>query len=647
MSSALLPTAASTAAQLPIRRRFAVGAEPGEGGRTHFRVWAPRADQVAVELLTPAGRVETALPLTAEGNEYFSGWAENAPPGRRYRYRLPHGAFPDPASRFQPDGPHGASAVVDPRFGWTDEHWQGRPPEELVIYELHLGTFTREGTWRAAMAELPELAAIGITALEIMPVSEFPGAFGWGYDGVDLYAPSHLYGTPEDMRRFVDRAHQLGLMVLLDVVYNHLGPDGCYLREFSETYFSRRYACEWGDPLNFDDAGSAPVREYFIENARYWIEELHLDGLRLDATQQIFDASPKHVLAEVAEAVRGAAPRRRTFLVAENETQQGILIRPAAVNGYGLDAVWNDDFHHSAMVAATGKREAYYRDYRGAPQEFVSAAKRGFLFQGQWSSWQQQRRGAPALDLAPQAFVVFTQNHDQVANSLRGLRLHELTSPRMLRAITALQLLQPSIPLLFQGQEFAASAPFRYFADHKPDLGELVARGRRQFVSQFPSVAAPDAADALTDCRARATFEACQLDFGERERHAAAYALHIDLLRLRRDQPVFRQPAALDGAVLGAHAFVLRFFTATGDDRLLLVNLGGDLDYNPAPEPLLAPPPNRAWSVLWSSESPRYGGEGTPPIETRANWILPGPAAFVLEPVASHELPRAHLSEKD
>src|SRR5437016_6215138 len=302
-----------------------------------------------------------------------------------------------------------------------------------------------------------------------MPVADFPGRFGWGYDGVDLFAPTRLYGRPDDFRSFVDRAHALGIAVILDVVYNHLGPDGNYLKGFSEGYFTDRYQNEWGEAVNFDGPDAGPVREFFIANAGYWIDEYHLDGLRLDATQTIFDASDEHILAAIARRVRQAGPGRTTFVVAENDRQESRLARPPARGGYGLDAVWNDDFHHSAMVALTGRREFYYRDYRGRASEFVAAARHGFLYQGQGT-----RRGSPAFDLAAECFVVFLQNHDQIAHSGAGLRLHALTSPGRWRAMTAFFLLMPGVPMLFQGQEFAASSPFLFFADHQPPLADAV-----------------------------------------------------------------------------------------------------------------------------------------------------------------------------
>ncbi len=366
------------------KRRLPVGAEVQPDGSVHFRVWAPKRRKVEV-VLENAGQPGAAEALAAEGNGYFSGRVASARPGTIYRFRLDGDSYlyPDPVSRFQPEGVHGPSQVIDPSdFPWTDASWRGVPREGQVIYEMHIGTFTPEGTWAAGMGELAELAALGVTVLEVMPVAEFPGRFGWGYDGVNLFAPTRLYGTPNDLRRFVDRAHAEGLGVILDVVYNHVGPDGNYLKQFAEDYFTDRYANEWGEAINFDGENAGPVREFFLANAAYWIDEFHIDGLRLDATQQIFDSSSEHILAAIARGVRAAAKGRSTFLVAENEPQLGKLVRPIERGGYGLDALWNDDFHHSAIVALSGHNEAYYTDYLGAPQEFLSASQVGFSLSG-------------------------------------------------------------------------------------------------------------------------------------------------------------------------------------------------------------------------------------------------------------------------
>jgi maltooligosyltrehalose trehalohydrolase len=614
------------------QRRLPVGAETQPAGGVHFRVWAPARRHV--EVTVEGG---PAVPLEPEGNGYHSGFAAPAGPGTRYRFRLDRDddLYTDPSSRFQPEGPHGPSQVIDPSaFAWTDKPWRGVSLPGQMLYEMHVGTFTREGTWAAAESELPELAAAGITVLEVMPVADFPGQFGWGYDGVNLFAPTRLYGTPDDFRGFVDRAHAAGLGVILDVVYNHFGPDGNYLKRFAPQYFTDRYQNEWGEAINFDGPDAGPVREFFVANAGYWITEFHLDGLRLDATQQIFDASPENVMTAVGREVCRAAAGRQTIIVAENEPQHAKLVRPGDRGGYGLDGLWNDDFHHSAMVALTGRREAYYSDYLGGPQEFISAAKWGYLYQGQYSTWQKKTRGTPALDLPPAAFVTFIQNHDQVANSARGLRCHLLSSPGRYRAMTALLLLGPGTPMLFQGQEFAASAPFFYFADHKPDLAKLVGQGRTEFLSQFPSVENAEARACLPDPADPHTFERCKLDFAERDRHREVYDLHRDLLALRRDDPSFRaqRPRGVDGAVLGPDAFLLRFFAADGMDRLLLVNLGRDLDLAPTPEPLLTPPEECTWAVRWSSEAPRYGGCGTAPVDRSGVFHLQGEAAVVLVP---------------
>jgi maltooligosyltrehalose trehalohydrolase len=398
---------------------------------------------------------------------------------------------------------------------------------------------------------------------------------------------------------------------------------------------STRYRSEWGDALNFDGPGSGPVREFFAANAGYWIDEFHLDGLRLDATQQIFDASPRHVVADVMDRVRQAARGRRTFVVAENEPQESWLLRPSARSGEGLDALWNDDFHHAARVAATGRHEGYYTDYRGTAQELVSAVKWSYLYQGQRYRWQSSRRGTPTFGVPPAHFVHYLQNHDQVANFGYGDRLHRLTSPGRHRALTALLLLGPQTPLLFQGQEFSASAPWTFFADHAGDLASEVRRGRQDFMAQFP--AAAGVRHRLPDPGDPGTFAACRLDLTERERHATAYALHCDLLALRRADPVFAASRArgVEGAVLGEEAFVVRFWGGPLGDRLLLVNLGRDLILDPMPEPLLAPPPRGDWKVMWSSEDPRYGGAGTPPVIAADGILqLPAHAAVVLAPAA-------------
>jgi maltooligosyltrehalose trehalohydrolase len=622
------------------QRRFPIGAEL-QAGHAHLRVWAPRRRRVSV-VMEGATRPEVAL--SAEGNGYFSGPVIGLPSGGRYRFRLDDDEklYPDPASRFQPEGPCGPSEVIEPRaFQWTDGDWRGVSPRGQVIYELHLGTFTAAGTYAAAAERLESLSQLGVTLIELMPVADAPGRFGWGYDGVNLWAPNRLYGRPDDLRRFVAAAHAVGIGVILDVVYNHIGPNENYLGCFSPDYFTDRYENEWGAAINFDGNNAAPSREFFIENAGYWIEEFHLDGLRLDATQQIFDASEDHILTAIGRRVRAAARGRGTYVVSENETQETRLVRapeasdrgPGQEAGFGLDALWNDDFHHTARVALTGHNEAYYTDYRGTPQELLSALRWGYLYQGQRYKWQKKRRGTPALDLAADRFVLYLENHDQVANSGRGARLSTLAAPDKLRAMTALMLLAPGTPMLFQGQEFGSTRPFVYFADHDEELARAVAKGRREFLSQFPSLADPEVQQRIPDPAAPETFACCKLDWSERDRHAEVWDLHRDLLRLRREDPAFaaQDAAGLLTAVLGPQAMLVRYRCTTGD-RLLLVNLGADLHLDIAPEPLLAPPRGARWRTLWSSEDPRYGGRGTSAVETDDGFRLPGHAAVVLVP---------------
>lgn len=606
------------------RRRFAVGAECNGNG-THFRVWAPRRDSVSIAF--EDGREEA---LTRETGGYHSGHISGALAGQRYRVRLDGKAqaFPDPASRYQPDGPHGPSEIVDPsNFRWTDDDWPGIGLKGQVIYELHIGTFTEGGTWRSAIEILPQLKSVGITCIEMMPVADFAGRFGWGYDGVDLFAPAHVYGSPDDLRKFVAAAHALGLGVILDVVYNHFGPDGCYLKEFAESYFTSKYANEWGEALNYDGEHAHGLRELVTANAAYWIEEFHFDGLRLDAVQTIHDGSSPHILACISQAVREAAGKKHVILIAESEDQHAIVAQPVSTGGYGMDGVWNDDFHHSAIVAITGHNRAYYSDFHGTPQEFISAAKYGYLFQGQTFHWQNKRRGTPAFGLDPAQFVLCLENHDQVANSASGARLWQVASPRRLRAFTALFLLLPGTPMLFQGQEFQSSHPFVFFADMPDGLREAVTRGRAEFLGQFPNITKLD--DQPGD---PATYAKCKLDWREFEMHGEAVALHRDLLALRRTDPVFSAqcPHAIDGAVLAPEAFVLRFFGESGDDRLLFINCGADINRGSFAEPLIAPPESSEWRLMWSSEEKKYGGAGVAPFEDGKGWHLTGHSALVL-----------------
>jgi maltooligosyltrehalose trehalohydrolase len=618
-------------------RRLPVGAETQPGGGVHFRLWAPRCQRARLQINssdTPFKPIE----MTAESGGYYSAFCREAAAGDRYWFLLDgeERKLPDPASRFQPEGPHGPSEIIDPsEYAWNDAAWRGVKLPGQVIYEMHIGTFTSEGTWAAAALQLAELADAGITLIEIMPVAGVPGRFNWGYDGVNLFAPTVRYGRPDEMRQFVDAAHRQGIGVILDVVYNHLGPDGNYLGSFAPQYFTDLHETDWGAALNFYGAGSGPVREFFIHNAGYWIEEFHLDGLRLDATQNIYDESDDHVVAALTRQARAKAGQRSIVVIGENEPQEAHYVRSPEQAGYGIDGLWNDDFHHAALVALRGRNEAYYSDYKGCAQELLSAAKYGYLYQGQWSQWQGKRRGTPARDIPPWAFVTFLENHDQVSNSLRGQRIHQLSSPGRCRALTALLLLGPGTPMLFQGQEFGASAPFLFFADHHQELAPLVHKGRKEFLTQFPSIDMPDSQALIDDPASEATFRKCCLNLSERKTNDSVYRMHKDLLRLRKAEKALapRERRWYDGAVLSEQAFALRYFgDDEADDRLLIVNLGTDLRLCILPEPLLAAPLGMRWDVKWSSEDIDYGGCGTPKLIMDNRWRILGEAALWLAP---------------
>ncbi len=623
---------------LHAQRRHPIGAEVIGKDETHFRVWAPKAREIDVVLEDGTSSEPIFYPLTPEAGGYFSG-AVNVGAGSRYRFRVNRGEnfYPDPASRFQPQGPHGPSCIVDPRqFRWADTNWPGVTLKGQIIYEMHIGTFTKEGTWCAAVEQLPELARVGITVVEMMPVADFPGKFGWGYDGVNLFAPSHLYGTPDDLRAFIDRAHSLGVAVILDVVYNHFGPDGNYLGIFSDDYLIREKENEWGNAINFDGPNSGPVREFFITNGRYWVEEFHLDGFRFDATHAIRDQSTEYIIGAVGRAAREAAGSRSILLIAENDLQEAKMAQPSREGGDDLDGMWNDDFHHSAVVALTGRNEAYFADYRGTPQEFISAVKYGFLYQAQARSWRKALRGTPTFGISPEAFVCFLENHDQIANTGSGQRLRFQTSPGRYRAMTAFLLLGPWTPLLFQGQEFGASSPFLFFADiGDASVRDAIRKGRAEWLAPFLSLTEDQAWRALPAPDEPEVFASSKLNFSERKNNRELYALHIDLLKLRREDSRLRQQSSggIDGAVLGPAIFALRYFSANNDDRLLLVNFGESHVLHPASEPLLAPPEGCRWEILWTSESPRYGATGSGAVTTSEPWALPAESAVVLKPV--------------
>ena len=611
-------------------RKYEIGAELVEKG-VSFRVYAPDCQKVEVALIKENEQTQY-FELKREKNGYFSKTYPEFQKNSHYAYRLNNSSslLSDPMSRYQPQGPLGPSQVIDDKeFSWTDADWQGVALHGQIIYEMHLGTFTPEGTYAAAIKQLPHLAELGISVIEMMPVHEFPGKFGWGYDGVNLFAPYHLYGNPHQLKKFIDEAHRLKIAVILDVVYNHFGPLGSFIDQFSKDYFLKEDT-EWGRAINFNDDAT---RLFYLTNVKYWIEEFHFDGLRLDATQSIFCKKDPHILAEISRTAHAAAQGRQIIIVGENEPQRAILMRSHQQGGYGLDGLWNDDFHHSALVRLTGKRQAYYTDYTGTSQELLSSIKHGFLYQGQYYVWQDKNRGAPALDIPYYAFIHFIQNHDQIANSGNGQRIHFLTDPGNLRAMTCLMIITPQIPMLFQGQEFGASSPFFYFADYADGFAYVIEKGRKKSLSQFKNLATEEVLAHIPPPQDPLTYIRCKLRFEERLKNQHLLLLHKDLIALKKHDHVFSDPhVTIDGAVLNQDAFLVRFFSQKGT-RLLIINFGIDFKLSPAPEPLLAPSEGDQWHLLWSSESVLYEGQGNLPFEVTHQWMVMGHSAVIFDTI--------------
>jgi len=514
------------------------GAEVLGEGSTRFRLWAPGAKQLMLE--TSIGATQSNRPMTALAQGWFEAVVPSATAGTRYAYRVGDTRFPDPASRFNPEDVHAASTVVDPlAFDWQDGGWRGRPWEEAVIYELHIGTFTPEGTFAAAIGKLDYLADLGVTALEIMPVADFPGKRNWGYDGVLPFAPDASYGRPEDLKRLIEQAHRRGLMVLLDVVYNHFGPEGNYLNAYAPQFFNSKHHTPWGAAINFDAEGARAVRDFFVHNALYWVEEYRCDGLRLDAIHAIADDSDPDIVTEIARALRAGPGREREIhIVLENDRNQArYLPRDGAGRPLAASAQWNDDIHHAIHILTTGEQDGYYEDYAAKPLWYLGRSlAQGFGYQGEPSPHRDgDPRGDPSAHLPPAAFVSFLQTHDQVGNRALGERLCAIADPQALRAAVACVLLAPSVPLLFMGEEFAASTPFLFFCEFGPELAAAVTRGRRQEFARFARFSDPAAQASIPDPNDAHTFSASKLCWDEigRAPHAEWLELHRELLALR------------------------------------------------------------------------------------------------------------------
>jgi maltooligosyltrehalose trehalohydrolase len=598
-----------------------------------FHVWAPGQREIAVVI---DGKPD--VPMTPRPDGYFTATMDDVRAGERYWYRLAQELRPDPVSRFQPDGPFGPSMIVDPReFAWTVREWPGaQPRHRQIVYELHIGTFTTGGTWASARERLPHLASLGVTTLEVMPIAEFDGRFGWGYDGVFLFAPYHGYGPPDDVRAFVDAAHAAGLGVILDVVYNHLGPSGNVLPEFSRAYFAD-HSTEWGQGFNLDGDCSGHVRHFMRENVRVWLDEYRFDGLRFDATHAIVDRSPTRIVTELTAHGRAAAAPRRIYVSVENEAQDTSLVRQdESGSGPGVDGLWNEDWHHSAFVALTGRREAYFTDYQGTAQEFASMARSNLLYQGQWYSWQKQPRGRDATKHPTAAFVCFLENHDQVANTGTGRRLHQFVDRGAWRALSTLLLLGPAVPLLFQGQEEAVDEPFTYFADHKPPLSDAVRTGRLEFLSQFPSLSSPETTKHLPDPGDEKTLAACRLGWQTTPSGKEARSLYTDLIALRRTDPVLSELGTSAVRVASSAPtpnVVLLRYTMDDDERLLVINIG-PLTSCFMNDPLFAPPAGRRWGIAFCSEQMTYGGQGVDASFDEGRWRLHAHCAWLFRPLS-------------
>ena len=580
---------------------------PGNGGGVQFAVWAPRARRVRVRLTSDG--VTTDRELASRGGGVFEALIAEASAGTEYGYVLDNSAtvLADPVSRWQPEGVHGLSRVVDPNaFRWSDEEWHGVAMRDLVIYELHVGSFTRDGTFSAIIPYLRGLRReLGIKAIEIMPVAQFPGSRNWGYDGVNLYAVQNSYGGPDGLKQLVNAAHAEGLAVILDVVYNHIGPEGNYLPCYGP-YFTEKYKTPWGPALNYDDADSDEVRRYVTDNARYWIAEYHIDGLRLDAVHGIFDFSALHLLQEIAENVHelGDELGRRVVVIAESDLNDPKLIRSTDEFGYGLDAQWSDDFHHAVHALLTRERSGYYADY-GAIDHLASALREPFVYDGRRSGYRRRRHGARSDGLPRERFVVAIQNHDQVGNRAHGDRLSTLLAPEQLRLAAALLLLSPYVPLIFMGEEYGETNPFQYFVSHgDPMLVEAVRGGRQKEFEAFGwGAEVPDPQDEETLGRS-------VLDHSRasRSEHTAIFALYRDLLMLRDEEPMLRPDGAIVTVGEAAGCITVLRSPRNHDARhgklLAVFNCTGET------QPITLPDEGGEWMLRLTTDATGYGGEG-------------------------------------
>ncbi len=569
--------------------------------RCRFRVWAPRSEGVDLHILYPQDR---SIRMQQKPAGYHQAIVDAVKPGMRYKYRLASGKeLPDPVSRYQPEGVHGPSQVIDRRFDWQDRHWFGLPIENYIIYELHTGTFTPEGTFEAVIPHLDELAETGITAIEIMPVAQFPGARNWGYDGVFPFAVQNSYGGPAGLKKLVNACHQRGLAAILDVVYNHIGPEGNYLPQFGP-YFTDHYKTPWGPALNFDDAYSDEVRHFFISNAVEWITDYHFDALRLDAVHAILDHSALNFLEELAERVheQGTALNRRVYVIAESALNDTRVIRPSELGGYGLDAQWNDDFHHSLHTLLTKEREGYYADF-GDFQHMAQAFSEGFVYSGRYSVNRGRRHGNSSRGIPSVKFVVFAQNHDQIGNRMLGERLSQLVSFEASKLASGIVLLSPFVPLLFMGDEYGEKAPFQYFVSHSDkNLIEAVRRGRREEFASFKWSGEPP------DPQSEETFRRSRLNHALKKEpwHREVLEYHKELIRLRSTLPALRSLSKekMDVVTFEEERILAVRRWNRNNETLAIFN------FNDREVQLVHPMPYGVWRKRLDSDDPRWKGQG-------------------------------------
>jgi maltooligosyltrehalose trehalohydrolase len=600
-----------------------VGAEWITPEACQFTVWAPFSENVKLHIVSPA---EQFVPMTQTSAGYWETLVHGAGPELHYYYQLDDGSdLPDPASHHQPEGIFGPSATTSEPFQWTDTNWFGIPLERYVIYELHVGTFTTDGTFAAMISHLDRLKQLGITAVELMPVAQFSGERNWGYDGVFPYAVQNTYGGPDGLRRLIDACHQRGIAVVLDVVYNHLGPEGNVLPRFGP-YFTDRYKTPWGSALNFDDAYSDPVRDFFIQNAMYWIADYHVDALRLDAVHAIYDHSAQHILEEITHRVhqRGTDLNRRVYVIGESALNDVRLIRPTELGGYDLDAQWNDDFHHALHVLLTEEQQGYYADF-GDFQHMAQAFAEGFVYAGRFSVSRNRRHGNSSRDVHPSKFVVYSKNHDQIGNRMLGERLSQIVSPEAFKVAQSIVLLSPYIPLLFMGDEYAETAPFLYFIDHSdPKLIEAVRRGRANEFSDFKWEGEPP------DPQSPATFKESTLnhDLAAGGRHNAMVDFHRELISLRKSVPAlcYLRKDMMDViAREDARTLVVRRWWDTSDALLMF-------HFNDSPAELSLSTPEGLWRKVFDSADTCWLGAGTMipnQFDARMTFRFGGPQAVV------------------